>query len=63
MMMNWNKNKPKINLVIDVVMMILLAMIAGLGFLIKYILVAGFERNAIYGGDAELYFWGLDRHQ
>jgi hypothetical protein len=62
-MINWNKDKPKINLVIDFIMMILLAMIAGLGFLIKYILVAGFERNVIYGSDVELYFWGLDRHQ
>lgn len=61
--MNWNKNKSKINLVIDGVMLILLALIIGGGLMIKYVLLPGFKRNALYGSDAELYFWGLDRHQ
>jgi hypothetical protein len=37
--------------------------IAGIGFLIKYVLVPGFKRNDIYGRDVELYYWGIDRHQ
>jgi len=61
--MNWKKNQCKINLVIDGIMLILLTMMAGMGFLIKYVLVPGFKRNALYGLDVELYFWGLDRHQ
>ena len=61
--MNWNKNKSKINLVIDGVMLILLALIIGGGFMIKYVLLPGFKRNALYGIETELYFWGLDRHQ
>lgn len=44
-------------------MLIILIVIAGIGFLIKYVLVPGFKRNEIYGQDMELYFWGLDRHQ
>jgi hypothetical protein len=63
MIINWKKNQSKINLVIDGIMLILLAVMAGLGFLIKYVLVPGFKRNALYGSDVELYFWGLDRHQ
>lgn len=62
-MTNRKFDKPKINLIIDGIMLLLLALMAGLGFLIKYVLVPGFKRNAIYGGDVELYFWGLDRHQ
>lgn len=44
-------------------MFILLMGIAGIGFLIKYILVPGVERNAIYGKNVELSFLGIDRHQ
>ena len=56
-------NKSKLNLIIDFIMLIILIVIAGIGFLIKYVLVPGFKRNEIYGQDMELYFWGLDRHQ
>ena len=63
MIINWKKNQCKINLVIDGIMLILLTMMAGMGFLIKYVLVPGFKRNVLYGSDVELYFWGLDRHQ
>ncbi len=62
-MTNWHKYKTKINLVIDAIMLILLMAIAGLGFLIKYILVPGYKRNALYNGDVELYFMGLTRHE
>jgi hypothetical protein len=56
-------SKAKINLIIDAILYLLLVAITGLGLLIKYVLVAGFERNEIYGSDVELYFLGLDRHQ
>lgn len=56
-------NKPKLNLSIDILMFVLMIPIAGIGFLIKYVLVPGFERNDIYGRDVELYYWGIDRHQ
>lgn len=61
--MIWNKNKSKINLEIDGIMLVLLMLITGLGFLIKYVLVPGFKRNVLYGSDVEIYFLGLDRHQ
>ncbi len=57
------KNKAKINLVIDAILMVLLMAMAGFGLLIKYVLVPGFKRNPKYGNDVELYFLGLDRHQ
>ena len=56
-------NNSKLNLSIDIIMFFVLMIIAGIGFMIKYILVPGFKRNEIYGKDVELYFWGLDRHQ
>jgi len=56
-------NKSNLNLTIDIIMFVVLVAIAGIGFMIKYVLVPGFKRNEIYGQDVELYFWGLDRHQ
>ncbi|MGE4587225.1 MAG: DUF4405 domain-containing protein [Mangrovibacterium sp.] len=44
-------------------MLLLLTPLAGIGFLIKYILIPGIQRNERYGGDVELEFWGLTRHQ
>ncbi|SHE82473.1 protein of unknown function [Mariniphaga anaerophila] len=57
------KSKPQINLILDGIMLILLALIAGVGFLIKYVLVPGFKRNELYGSGVELNLFGLDRHQ
>ncbi len=62
-MKSWYKDKSKINLTIDTIMLVLLMTIAGIGFIIKYVLVPGYKRNAIYGQDVELYFWGLTRHE
>ena len=56
-------NNGKLNLVIDIVMLINMMIIAGVGFLIKYILLPGFKRNEVYGSDLELYYLGFDRHQ
>jgi len=54
--------KSKINLIIDGIMLILMSIIAGLGLLMKYVLVPGFKRNDIYGKDVELFWFGYDRH-
>ncbi len=62
-MINWKKNKTKINLAIDAVMFIVLMAMTGLGFLIKYVLVPGYKRNLLYDSDLELYFLGLTRHE
>ncbi|MBN2213620.1 MAG: DUF4405 domain-containing protein [Bacteroidales bacterium] len=63
MKINWHKNKTKINLVIDAMMLLVLMAIAGLGFLIKYVLIPGYKRNAKYPEDVELYYMGLTRHE
>lgn len=55
--------KPKLNLIIDALMLLCMAAMAGIGLLIKYVLVPGQARWAIYGRNVELYFRGLDRHQ
>lgn len=62
-MNNWNKIKPKLNLVIDTLMFLVLMAVAGLGFLMKYVLLPGYKINEKYGTDTDLFFWGLDRHQ
>ena len=55
--------KTKLNLVIDVLLLLCLAAIAGIGLLIKYVLVPGYLRWEIYGRNVSLFLWGLDRHQ
>jgi len=55
--------RSKINLIIDGLMLLCVTAIAGIGLLIKYVLVPGHARWAIYGRNVELFFWGLDRHQ
>ncbi len=61
--MGERRNLSKINLMIDAIMLIVLMIIAGLGFLIKYVLLPGYKVNEVYGGNVELFFGGLDRHQ
>lgn len=55
-------NKPKIRLVIDALMFLAMAALAGLGLLMKYVLVSGKEAQVIYSTRVNLYFLGLDRH-
>lgn len=55
--------KAKLNLIIDALMLLCMAAMAGIGLLIKYVLIPGQARWAIYGRNVELYFRGLDRHQ
>lgn len=59
----YNENKSKFNLTIDVIMLMLLIPLAGIGFLMKYVLISGSERNVIYGNNVDLEFLGLSRHQ
>lgn len=62
-MINLKMNRNKINLVIDGLMFIVLAAIAGIGFLIKYVLLPGYKINEKYDVNTDLLFLGLDRHQ
>lgn len=55
-------NKPKLFFIIDVLMFLCLMAMAGLGLLIKYVLLPGKERWAKYGRNVELYWLGWDRH-
>ena len=57
------KNRGVLNFVIDLLLFINLAFIAGIGFLMNYTLLPGRERVLKYGDNTELYFLGLDRHQ
>lgn len=61
--MNTKIKKSELNLSIDLLMFIIMITIAGVGFLIRYVLIPGFKRNDIYGRNVELYYLGLDRHQ
>ena len=62
-MKNICRDKSKLNLSIDIFMFLLLMPIAGIGLLIKYVLIPGIQRNLIYGSNIDLTFWGLTRHQ
>jgi hypothetical protein len=55
--------KSKVNLVIDALLLLCIAAIAGIGLLMRNVLIPGYKRWDIYGRNVELYFWGLDRHQ
>ena len=55
--------KTKLNLSIDIIMFLVMMAVAGIGFLIKYVLISGHSRKEVYGRDVELYYLGLDRHE
>ena len=55
-------NKVKLNFVIDALMFLCMTAIAGLGFLMKYVLLPGRESTIKYGRRVELSLFGLDRH-
>ena len=50
-------------LLTDILMFIFLALMTGLGLLIKYVLLPGSERREVYGRNVDLTFLGLDRHE
>lgn len=55
--------KNNINLIVDIIMLTAMSAIAGIGLLLKYVLIAGKDRSSIYGRDVDLYLWGWDRHE
>jgi len=55
--------KISLNLVIDLLLFLCLSAIAGIGFLIKYILIIGQETIVKYGENIQLEFFGMDRHE
>ena len=55
--------RSNLNISIDVLMFLVMMPVVGIGFLIKYVLLNGVERNLVYGNDVDLLFWGMDRHQ
>lgn len=55
--------KNHLNFVIDALMFLCLMAIAGIGFLMNWVLLPGRERAAVYGGSVDLCLFGLDRHQ
>lgn len=62
-LLSWCKDRAKLNIVIDTFMLVFMMATAGLGFLIKYVLLPGFKRNEVYGSNVELTFLNMDRHQ
>lgn len=58
-----SKLKLKTNFIIDILMFLCLSAMAGIGLLMKYILIPGKDRVLVYGRNVELYFFNLDRHQ
>ncbi len=54
--------KSKFNFVIDALMFLVIMAMAGLGFLMKYVLVPGRERWVKYGRNVNLTLFGWDRH-
>jgi hypothetical protein len=56
-------DKAKLNFVIDALMFICMMAIAGLAFLMKFILIPGKDRLAKYGRGVELSLLGMDRHE
>ncbi len=53
----------KANFIIDVLMFVFMFAIAGIGFLMKYILIPGKERWIKYGSNVDLFLFGMDRHE
>ena len=56
-------DKSKLNIIIDMIMLMLMLPIAGIGLLMKYVLLPGFERNVLYGNDVDLEFLGFTHHE
>ncbi len=55
--------RSKLNFIIYVLMFIVMMAIAGIGFLMKFVLVRGSQVWEIYGKNLDLLLWGWDRHQ
>ena len=55
-------DQSRLNFIIDALLMLGISAMAGIGFLIQYVLVPGSQRLAIYGRQVELSWLGLERH-
>jgi len=55
--------RQKINIIIDIIMLIVMILVATIGISIRYILISGEERWIKYGQNMKLSIWGLDRHE
>ena len=55
--------RAEINFILNALLLLILSAISGIGFLMEYTLIPGSERRAVYGGNVDLYFWGLGRHE
>ena len=56
-------SKSKINFLIDSLMFLCMSGIAGIGFLMKIVLIPGEDRWIKYGKNVEIYVFNMDRHQ
>ncbi len=56
-------DKSKLSLVIDALMFLCVMAIAGIGFLMKFVLLPGKDTWAVYGRKVDLFLFGMDRHQ
>jgi len=54
--------RPRINFLINALMFLCAAAMGGIGFLLRYDLVTGEQRQAIYGSNVRLSLWGMERH-
>jgi hypothetical protein len=55
-------DKPKLTIIIDALMFLCLMAMAGLGFLVRYILPSGRDAWAKYGSNLQFSWLGWDRH-
>ena len=55
--------KLTLNFTINVLMILCMSAIVGIGFLMKFILIPGQERWIKYERNVDLYFLGMDRHE
>jgi hypothetical protein len=55
-------DKPKLNFIIDALMFLVMMAMAGLGFLMNYVLIPGRESWIKYGRKVNLTLLGWDRH-
>jgi len=56
-------NKSKVNLIIDGLLFLCVMAIAGIGILMKFVLLPGKDTWAVYGRKVDLFLFGMDRHQ
>ena len=54
--------KANLNFLIDGIMFLLMGLLTGIGFLIKYVLLNGEDRWIKYGKNVDISYLGLDRH-